>query len=151
MRRRHLLVLSGLCAACSPGLGGGAATSQAPSALLGEFQDDYGIQYAIADTLWHQKPNSRYRIVHWDSAGQFLIAQNDAENPSDPGKWTRIDWLTLEGMPPYAWAFCLTAYDADSREAAEATEPADRTTPRTGCDGFPFSRMERAASSSGIG
>ena len=77
----------------------------------------------------------------WD--GQTLIAQNDSANAYAPGLWTRIDWVRLDGMAPYTWAFCLTAYDAPTRAAAEATPPADRATPRTGCNGYPFSRMRR--------
>ena len=82
-------------------------------------------------------------MVRWDAAGQYLIARNDSTNSHAPGKWTRIDWVELPGMAPYTWAFCLTAYDAPTQAAAEATPPAVRETPRTGCGGYPFSRMRR--------
>ena len=73
-----------------------------------------------------------------------LIDRNDTANTHAPGLWTRIDWVRLGGMEPYTWAFCLTAYDAPTRTAAEATPAADRATPRTGCTGYPFSRMRRS-------
>jgi hypothetical protein len=81
--------------------------------------------------------------VAWNSARQYLIAQNDSANASAPGLWTRIDWVTLADMAPYNWAFCLSAYEAPTRAAAEAVTIANRETPRTGCNGYPFSRMRR--------
>lgn len=117
----------------------------APSALLGEFVDDYGIAYRIDAGEWRQLPNARYHVVHWDARGQYLLARNDAGNPSAPGRWTRIDWLLLPGMPPWEWAFCLSAFDAPTRADAERTLVARRDAPRTGCNGYPFSRMRRAA------
>ena len=127
--------------ACSGRTGGGAA----PPELVGTFEDDYGIRYRITDTAWHQLPNTIYHVVHWDTAGQYLIAHNAPGNPSDPAKWTRIDWVDLADMAPYSWAYCLTVYDADTREQAESAPAADRAAPRTGCAGFPFSRMRPSA------
>ena len=72
----------------------------------------------------------------------FLIAQNDSLNQSDANLWTRIDWVKLDSMPPFEWAYCLSAYDAETREEAERTEIANKESPRTGCNGFPFSRMK---------
>ncbi len=112
-----------------------------PELLLGEFRDDYDIEYLISAQDWHQHPGSRYRVVAWHAAEKYLIAQNDAANPVDPGLWTRIDWILLPDMAPYDWAFCLSAYKAASREEAESSETANRDSPRTGCNGFPFSRM----------
>jgi hypothetical protein len=114
-----------------------------PPMLLGEFEDDYGIGYSISGSEWLQKPGSRYHIVRWQTDGRYLIAQNDSGNPTDGGLWTRIDWMELTDMPPYDWAFCLSVYDAPSAVEAESTEIAHRETPRTGCNGHPFSRMQR--------
>ena len=115
-----------------------------PSALLGAFADDYGSEHAIAPDRWLQHKRIRYRIVAWHVKDQYLIAQNDSTNPSDAGLWTRIDWLLLPGMAPYEWGFCLSAYKAPSAAAAESTSGANRAAPRTGCNGFPFTRMKRA-------
>lgn len=114
-----------------------------PSLILGEFEDDYGIRYSITKREWHQLPDARYRIVLWRPDAQYLIAQNDEANPSDPGMWTRIDWMALSDMPLYEWAFCMSAYDAPTADEAERESNANREKPRTGCNGFPFSRMRR--------
>ena len=119
------------------------AAEAAPPLVLGTFEDDYGISYAITPTSWHQHPGTHYRIVRWHPEARYLLAQNDDANPNDGGRWTRIDWMELDGMPPYRWAFCLSTYDAATLQEAEATTIADRTTPRTGCNGYPFSRMQR--------
>lgn len=135
--RRSCLALLALVACSHP------APQGAPDPLiLGGFEDDYGNRFTIARDLWTQLPRSRYHIVRWRSEAQYLIARNDADNPGEAGLWTRIDWMTLPGMPPFAWAFCLSAYRAPSAAAAESTTVARRDTPRTGCNGHPFSRMK---------
>jgi hypothetical protein len=112
--------------------------------MRGEFTDDYGNAFAISDSLFAQQPHGRFEIVEWNVREQFVIAHNAATNSSDPGLWTRIDWMQFSGMAPYTWGFCLTAYKAPTREAARATPAADRANPRTGCNGYPFSRMKPA-------
>lgn len=114
--------------------------------MLGEFVDDYDSRHIISRRLWMHDAAARYHVVAWVPDERYLIARNDPGNPSDGGKWTRIDWLELSGMEPYRWAFCMSAYAAPSRAAAEQTEVADRSQPRHGCNGFPFSRMAREAS-----
>ncbi len=114
-----------------------------PLLLLGEFEDDYGIHYSISKKEWHQQPGSRYRIVRWRTDAQYLIAQNDTANPGDAGLWTRIDWIQLSGMPPYEWAFCMSAYAAPTAAEAERANIAQQQNPRTGCNGHPFSRMRK--------
>ncbi|MEM1057431.1 MAG: hypothetical protein AAGI52_18080 [Bacteroidota bacterium] len=126
----------------------GSPAEAPPPALLGTFEDDYGIRYEITEREWIQQPNARYRIVRWRPEAGYLIAQNDAANPQDGDLWTRIDWVSLTDMAPYTWAFCLSAYDAPTAAAAEATRVADRSTPRTGCNGYPFSRMRPAPADS---
>lgn len=120
-----------------------AHAQQPPALVLGRFRDDYGIGYTINDTLWTQHPKTKYRVLRWNPTEQYLIAQNDSLNASDGGLFSRIDYLRLDGMPPFEWGFCLTAYAAPSAAAAEATPPANRQNPRKGCNGFPFSRMRR--------
>jgi len=119
-----------------------------PALVLGRFEDDYGSRHVITATDWQHGKAARYRIVEWNPARQFLVAANDAANPSDPGKWSRFDWMILpagSGDPAYTWAYCMSAYDASTQAAAAAVETAKRETPRTGCSGFPFTRMRSAA------
>ena len=149
-----LLLSLGLCAcATGPSTGGGtdpAASTQtpaqadllAPPGLLGEWVDDYGNRYAITEELWLQRPNARYQVLGWKSGGGYLVAQNHPDNPSDGSLYTRIDWMALEDMEPYRWAFCLSAYKEPSAAAAEASTAAKRESPKTGCNGFPFSRLK---------
>jgi hypothetical protein len=120
------------------------AATLPPAELLGEFRDDYGNAFRITDSLFAHLPGIRYHVVEWNVAEQYLIARNDSLNPADAGLWTRIDWMSFTDMAPWTWGFCLTAYKATSAAAARATPPASRETPRTGCNGFPFSRMRRA-------
>jgi hypothetical protein len=82
--------------------------------------------------------------IPWDAVAQFVILQNHDSNPGEAGLWTRIDWVDLADMAPWTWAFCMSLYDAASADAAEAVTVADRSVPRTGCNGFPFSRMKAA-------
>ena len=129
-----------------PGTASGAASSATPPAMMiGNFDDDYGGSFSISSTDFVQLPRGRFHIVQWNVAQQYFIAQNDSLNRSDPGKWTRVDWLPLSGMEPYAWAFCFSAFKASTRAEAEAATMAKRDTPRTGCAGFPFTRMKRKA------
>ena len=142
MNAHRLPLLSALLALSGCSLH--APASAPPALLLGDFVDDYAIAHRIDTREWRQLPNARYRIVRWDTDGHYLIARNDDDNPADAGRWTRIDWLVLPGMPPYEWAFCFSAYAAPTQADAERTPIARRDTPRIGCNGHPFSRMRRA-------
>ncbi len=141
LRRSVPLLLAGCAAASRPaGVRGGA-----PSLVLGEFRDDYDGRFTISNSVWVQQPRNRFRVVVWYGAQKYLIAQNSADSPTAPNRWTRIDWMALDGMPPYTWAFCLTAYQAPTRKDAESTPAPDRATPKNGCNGYPLSRMQRLA------
>lgn len=115
--------------------------STPPGELLGDFVDGYGNTFSVSPSRFFQRPGNVYHIDEWHPGAQFFVARNDSANVSDGGRWTRVDWVMLPGMEPYRWGFCLTAYRARTREAARETTPADRASPRTGCNGFPFSRM----------
>ena len=117
--------------------------SKAPDFALGNFTDDYGITYAINDSLWVQNPNMKFHILRWNSEMQYLVAKNDPSNKEDVNKYTRIDYMTFAGMEPYNWGFCLTVYDAETNEIAEKTAYVDRKNPKKGCNGYPFSRMKK--------
>jgi hypothetical protein len=111
--------------------------------MYGNFTDDYGIQYEINTKTWRLLPDMTFHILSWNKKEEYLLARNDKNNPSDAGKYSRIDYMKLTGMTPYEWAFCISAYDASSIQEAEKTEVADRSNPKKGCNGFPFSRMKR--------
>ena len=86
---------------------------------------------------------SEESIARWIRGEHHLIAQNDPSNRGAPVRWTRIAWVLLTGVPPYTWAFCFSAFDAPTAAAAESVVVARPETPKTGCNTFPFSRMQR--------
>lgn len=115
-----------------------------PAILPANFTDDYSIKYTISDTVWFQQPNARYEILKWNLEEKYLIARNGKNNPSDQGLYTRIDYVKLDNMAPYRWAFCLTNFNGKTDSLAEfSPNKTDRANPRTGCNGFPFSRMKK--------
>lgn len=115
-----------------------------PVGLPATFMDDYGIKYAISDTLWLQQPKTKYHILRWNKKEQYLIARNGMDNSSDKGLYTRIDYVKFEHMEPYLWGFCLSIYKASSDSLAEfGSTNTDKLNPRKGCNGFPFSRMKK--------
>ena len=135
-----------------------------PTYLLGTFEDDYGNRHTITPEAWVQEPDVRYDVDWWFGSQRYLVARNARDNAADAGLWTRIDWVELR--PPelpapesvratptgvdtagedadWAWAFCLSSWNAPTRSAARRADAADRSVPRSGCGGFPFSRMKR--------
>jgi hypothetical protein len=142
VKRGFFLLLAIATAGCFWRSSGAASP---PAFLLGRFGDDYGVNYEISATTWRQLPRGEYHIVRWNTQERYAIARNAMTNSSAPGLWTRIDWVELTGMAPYEWAFCYSAYQAPTEAVAETVSVARKETPRTGCNGFPFSRMRRVA------
>ncbi|RYD87286.1 MAG: hypothetical protein EOP54_29005 [Sphingobacteriales bacterium] len=114
----------------------------APEFMKGKFKDDYGMKYEIGDTLWTQLPRTKFRIIKWNQKDQYLVARNGDGNPGEGGLYTRIDYMEFKNMGEWKWGYCLTAYDAKTDVLAESMAAADRKHPKTGCNGFPFSRMK---------
>ena len=110
---------------------------------LGQFVDDYGIEYEIKNDLWIQQPNVKYNVVEWNEKEKYILAKNDKGNPSEKNLYTRIDLTNFENMGDFKWGFCLTKYDASSLVEAKNWAAADKVNAKTGCNGFPFSRMKR--------
>lgn len=111
----------------------------------GEYEDDYGYEYVISARTWTGPGASTYRIVEWNGVEQFLIAAQQPTSTatsSQPVTWVRLDWMPFEDMPPYTWGYCMGTYDAPTPQAARSGHPPDRSKPRTGCNGFPFTRMQ---------
>ena len=114
-----------------------------PASLQGNFKDDYGSEYSINTNEWVQDTRMKYHLLLYNKEANYLIAKNDETNPSGGGLYTRIDIMYFENMDPWQWGFCLTAYKAATMQEAINTAAADRTNPRKGCSGFPFTRMKR--------
>lgn len=111
--------------------------------LIGDFQDDYNIDYSISDSTWILHPNYHFQILIHDMEEQYLICKNGLNNSSEAGLFSRIDYIKLKENNDYQWAFCLSKYDATTAEEAESSQAADKSNPMNGCNGFPFSRMKR--------
>lgn len=129
--------------------------SRVPTRLKGEFEDDYDNRYQIGSSTWIQGTGEEapvvLHVIEWNAEERYAVARNGAANEFAPDRWSRIDWMSLEGiegMRPFTWAYCLTAFDAPTAEAARAASPADRNSPLTGCGGHPFSRMKASLSDS---
>ncbi|HRD58428.1 MAG TPA: hypothetical protein PK504_10280 [Ferruginibacter sp.] len=114
------------------------------TSLLGNFTDDYDIQYTVTKNSFIQHPGAKYNLILYNKKEQYLIAQNDKDNISGAGLFSRIDIIQFSNMEPWRWGFCLTAYKAPDKETATNTPAADRQNPKKGCAGYPFSRMKRA-------
>lgn len=131
-----LVIFVTLCVSCT------SNTSKVPEYLTGSFVDDYNIEYELTEKVFYQKPGTRFHILKWNIEEQYFIAQNDSLNSYDPSLYTRIDWMKFEEMPPFEWGFCLSTYNAKTPDLAEEAYIPDRNLPRTGCNGYPFSRMK---------
>ncbi len=147
MRRGFPFAVAVAIAGCLHPIPPPPVTGTPDASILGEFEDDYGNRYTITMREWFQHPRARYHVLAWHTQQHFLVARNDSGNVADGGRWTRVDWMQLSGTPPYTWGFCLSAYAAPSAAAAESVHVAQRASPRTGCNGFPFSRMRRVGQS----
>lgn len=119
-------------------------SSLPPPFLVGRFVDDYGIRYTISEKEWLMEPNQRFEILEWNTEGQYALAKNHRDNGSDANRYSRIDFMLFgEEMKPFYWGFCFSAFNADSQSEARAVAIADRENPKTGCNGYPFSRMRK--------
>lgn len=116
-----------------------------PAALRGAFVDDYGTRHTIDDSLWVHGPRNRYHVISWHPGAHFVIARNDSANVADSGRYDRIDWVILPDNDGWEWAFCIATWNAPSVAAARATTVADTANPRSGCGGYPFTRMRRVS------
>ena len=122
-----------------------AALPAPPDFLVGEFEDDYGIRYTIDRNSWIQGSSTEYRIERWDPESRQLILRGPLRS-ADPDLWTRIDWVELEDEEEgFGWAFCYSAYDRQTERLVLDAPAADRVNPRSGCGGYPFSRMRALA------
>ena len=113
-----------------------------PDFMIGSFSDDYDITYSISDSLFSMGSTTIIHILEWDTEKQFFIGQNDSSNTYDPLQFSRIDWIELSEMESFTWAFCMSAYNAPSTDSARATTTTNPQSPKTGCNGYPYSRMK---------
>ncbi len=141
------MAVAGLLLSCNPSAKLAVRKTASPSLpafLKGTFLDDYGVAYTINDTIWQQQDIALYHIIRHNEKEQYLIARNDSSNRSAKNLYTRIDYMRFENMDPWYWGYCFSVYNAANDSIAANAYIADRTNPRKGCNGFPFSRMKKS-------
>ncbi|MEK9509302.1 hypothetical protein WI460_13975 [Gemmatimonadota bacterium Y43] len=130
-----------LCAALLSAACGGVAerpvSPELPGPLVGHFVDDYGEERTVSSRRWTPHRGTALVVERWSVGEQWLLLRHP-----ESALWTRVDWVELDDAE-WRWAFCLTSWDQPSAAAAlrEGTGVADRTNPRVGCNGSPFTRM----------
>lgn len=118
-------------------------TEPRPPFPTGRFVDDYGSVHRISAEEWRQDAYVQMRIRGVNPARRYLIGSAIPADSSAAARWSRVDWISLDGAP-WSWAYCIIAYDRPSAALSEADTSARPETPRTGCNGFPFTRMRAA-------
>ena len=108
-----------------------------PPYLLGDFKDDYDIKYTISDSTWIMYPDFQLDILTIDSIEMFVLGYDQSDST-----YTRIDFMKFQNQGDYTWGFCYTSYGKKDPSDALSGNSANRDTPKTGCNGFPFSRMK---------
>ena len=114
-----------------------------PDFITGDFEDDYGITYSISDSVFEMGDHTKIYILDWDLEEQFFVGQNDSSNIYDPLLYSRIDWMKFEQTGEFEWGFCMSAYNETTFDSTKSVESVNREAPKTGCNGYPFSRMRR--------
>ncbi|MCB9521532.1 MAG: hypothetical protein H6698_07145 [Myxococcales bacterium] len=115
-------------------------TDATPAALeiLGEYDTDWGGFLRVTDTTigsrWYggdEVPISRY-----DNDADLLVGQNRADDPWNPGKWSKFQWIPRDDGG-YFW--CQSVYSAETEAEALEAEGADVADVDAGCGGFAWS------------
>jgi hypothetical protein len=105
--------------------------------IAGVWTDAYGTTHAIDAFVWDQGWTS-FDIERFSNFDRVVVAQNAANAPFFPGRWSRFDWTEFAGG---VW-YCQTAYDAASAWEARQTPAADPTDPaNAGCGGFAWTQL----------
>ena len=100
-------------------------------AIAGTYNDTNGYFHEITSTQWAMystQGDAFYRVSAYSNDDTYVIAQNDASNAENPGLWSRFDWVIWDDD---VW-ICHTATDAESEDAALASDTADASNPPGG-------------------
>ena len=125
--------------------------AMAPLALAGSFTEATGAVDGIVDRTWARGSNDGttgfteiYHVMdevkYPYAAAGYLIAQNDAANPSDGGFYSVFDWIAPAGN----LYVCHTASNLSALGDAAAMPVPDSSTPTvSGCGGAPWTQLFR--------
>ena len=124
------------------GCGGFAwSTLLSPLDIRGTYVDTNGSVHSISETRWSIDENSLvFNVDTFDNDTATVIAQNDPNNTTHPGRWSRFDW-TVQNEILYT---CHTAKSESSAENAGLVPQAYTTSPdSSGCNGTPWLILSR--------
>lgn len=128
-----------------------------PIALAGSYVDDFAGKHLITPSVW-KMGSSVFHLLEFSNDATWAVAQNDCDNAYSAGKYSRFDWLVLQGGEGGAAGaagagaggaggasskvyYCQTGYDEASAEAARQLKPADSADLTNGCSGFAWSEL----------
>jgi hypothetical protein len=132
-------IFATLCASQAQAQTGCASVPNAKPDIVGTYVDNYGYLRAVLDRYW-VSDQGVFVICSVDNLQHRLIAWNAPANPTDPGKYSRVEWVTFENR---LW-YCQSVYDALSEAAAAAAPLADPSNPVVkGCGNFAWSSLIR--------
>lgn len=126
----------------APGDTGLTETTPPGLAIAGVYTDEYGATHEIDEATWVQRfpapfeDTWTFTVTQHDNAGEFLVAQNGAENPYSAGLWSRFDWT----WPDHLY-YCQTVYDAEVEQDAADASRADAADLDAGCGGFAWTDL----------
>jgi len=116
--------------------------------LAGLWSDNFGTRHAVDAASWTQEtpgfPEHTYgfTLSQFSNAEMWLSAQNDADNPSGGGGWSRFDWTWFDAGEGLELWYCQTAFEAASEEDALAAAQPDDTDPSAGgCGASTWSKL----------
>lgn len=125
-----------------PEVGGSAAGGRSPTLSdspepVGVYVDDQDVSQHVTESEW-VSGQSVFTFEQFEPDSDFAIAKNSADNPDNPGLFTRIDWTSDSDEQLY---FCLTVNDASDLSSAIRTPRADVTSLESGCHGDAFDAL----------
>lgn len=133
-----VLLLTGLLlGACADDDSGSGALE-----IAGSYSDDFGTIHTIGESEWlmdfGEFGSASFSVLQFSNAGDFLVAQNGADNSFNADFFSRFDWTTFEDD----LYFCQGTFDAATEAEAEAVDTMERTDPSSGgCGDFPWSKL----------
>ena len=107
--------------------------------IEGDWEDAFGDLHSITQQEWIN-PTGVFNITQFDNDAGWLIAQNDAGNPFNAGKYSKFEWLDDNQGQSF---FCQSVFEANT-EGEAATISADRDNLETGCREMGWKRYRSA-------
>ncbi|NEQ37391.1 MAG: hypothetical protein F6K40_14410 [Okeania sp. SIO3I5] len=103
--------------------------------IAGMYVDNYGGQHIINCKNWLMGENSDsiFTYTYVGNSSKIIIAENGADNPYFPEKFSQFNWTYSDNA---LW-YCQQVYDADTAEEAVSHETADTSAPSQGGCGIP--------------